>query len=106
MLIIKRDVEDLDEKLKELGFEPRYDEFTGEVEAYVKHNDLKISGVTGLGLKIKAEIRAKSRLRLFKKNFADEKVWTINCYDSYFDVDMLYDLFEAGLVEKIDGKEL
>lgn len=89
MLKIKDDV-----NLKELekfGFKPKYDEDTGEIEAYVEEN----TKITFKRLCINRK-NVKSILRIYKKS---EK-WSISADSDYFDIDTLYDLITAGLVEK------
>lgn len=89
MLRIKEGI-DLKE-LEKFGFRPKYDEDTGEITAYIIERKCE-------GLFIKKEIPLK-RFRIYKLK---ANYWKINPYDSnYFDVDTLYDLIQAGLVEKI-----
>lgn len=91
MLKIKDDVNI--EELKKFGFKPKYDEDTGEVIAYQKIN--KETEYDGLIVNIE---KIKSEIRIFKR----AKVgWLINKYREYADLDTLYELIQAGLVEKI-----
>lgn len=47
----------------------------------------------------------KSIIRIYKFNLNKGKTeWRINKYNDYFDVDTLYDLIQAGLVEKVEDK--
>lgn len=86
-----------DVNLKELenfGFKPKYDEDTGKINAYVKH----IKETEHEGLFIKLE-KSKSKIRIFRRSDTD---WRINAYQDRFDIDTLFDLIQAGLVEKIE----
>ena len=91
MLKIKDDV-DLRE-LENFGFKAKYDEDTGKIKAYEKTN--KETEYEGLIVNIE---RIKSRIRIFKQR---KEGWLINKYNEYFDIDTLYDLIQAGLVEKV-----
>ena len=91
MLKIKDDV-DIRE-LKRFGFKPKYYEDTGEVIAYQRIN--KETEYDGLIVNIE---KIKSEIRIFKRT---KKGWLINKYKELFDIDTLYDLIQAGLVEKI-----
>ncbi len=92
MLKIKDDV-DLKE-LEKFGFKPKYDEDTGRINAYIKKNYEK--EYMGLGI---TKETLKSQFRIFKRTKTD---WRINPYKDYYDIDTLYDLIQAGLVEKIE----
>lgn len=81
-------------KLKGYGFKPKYDEDTGEIIAYEKVNNK----VEYMGLRIKLE-ETKSKIRVFKRT---RKGWLINPYKELFDIDTLYDLIQAGLIEKVE----
>ncbi len=91
MLKIKDNI-DLKE-LEKFGFKPKYDEDTGKVIAYQKTN--KETEYEGLIVNIE---KIKSQIRIFKR---EKTGWVINKYNSYFDEDILYDLIQAGLVEKV-----
>ncbi len=94
MLKIKDNV-DLRE-LEKFGFKPKYDEDTGKITSYEK----KIEKREYLGLRVTLET-IHSKIRIFKA-FRQEKVeWRINQYNDYFDIDTLYDLIKADLVEKV-----
>lgn len=80
-------VDNVEEYLAEFGFKPKYDEDTGKIKAYEKRN--KVS--KWMGIKIKPAT-IETKIRIFKKT---KKVWAINPYDSYFDVDTLFDLIQA-----------
>ena len=92
MLKIKDDV-DLKE-LKKFGFKPKYDEDTGKINAYEKRNKEK----EYIGLMVKEIETIKSKIRVFRRT---DKEWRINPYNDLFDVDTLYDLIKADLVEKV-----
>lgn len=91
MLKIKDNV-DLEE-LKKFGFKPKYDENTGKIKAYEKVKKEK----EYMGLSVTIET-IKSKIRIFRRT---DKEWRINTYNEYFDVDTLYDLIKADLVEKV-----
>lgn len=81
------------EKLKDFGFKPKYDVDTGEIIAYEKKNTEK----SYIGLTI-VSVEVKSFIRI-SKGYKNQ--WKINPYNDKFDIDMLYDLIQAGLVEKV-----
>lgn len=91
MLKIKDNV-DLKE-LEKFGFKPRYSEDTGKVIAYEKIDEKE----KYIGLTTKKET-ITVKIRIFKRN---TKNWVINKYKEYADLDTLYDLIRADLVEKI-----
>lgn len=91
MLKIKENV-DLKE-LEKFGFRPKYNEDTGKIRAYEKH--IKEEEYIGLNVTIQ---HTKTKIRIFKK---EREQWCINPLTDYFDIDTLYDLIQAGLVEKI-----
>lgn len=93
MLKIKDNI-DIEEVAQVFGFKPKYDEDTGEAIAYEKIHPLKDRGVI-----IKKE-QEKKRIKISRRRDTDEKVWRINPYYSYFDIDTLFDLIQDGLVEK------
>lgn len=90
MLKIKDNV-DLRE-LEKFGFKPKYDEDTGKIKAYEKIK--KEEEYMGLGI---TRATIKSKIRIFRRTDIE---WRINPYSEYFDVDTLYDLIKADLVEK------
>lgn len=90
MLKIKDDIGI--ERLKAYGFTPRFDEYTGQVSHYVKVT----TDIADYGIKIKHEL--DKRIRIFKDR---KERWIIYKCDDYLDMDTLYDLIQAGLVEKI-----
>ena len=94
MLKIKDSV-DLKE-LEKFGFKPKYDENTGEICAYEK----KVQENEYEGLLVTLQ-RTKSKIRIFKGFKGRNIIWKINRYNDYFDIDTLYDLIQAGLVEKV-----
>lgn len=92
MLKIKDDV-----NLKELekfGFKPKYDEDTGKIKAYEKIK--KEKKYMGLGI---TRTTIKGKIRIFRRTDIE---WKINPYNEYIDVDTLYDLIKADLVEKVE----
>lgn len=95
MLKIKDSV-DLKE-LEKFGFKPKYDENTGEICAYEK----KVLKNEYEGLIVTLQ-ETKSKIRIFKSFQGRKVVWKINRYNDYFDIDTLYDLIQAGLVEKVE----
>ena len=90
MLKIKDNV-DLKE-LEKFGFKPKYDEDTEKIKAYEKIK--KEEEYMGLSVTIET---TKSKIRIFRKTDIE---WRINPYSEYFDVDTVYDLIKADLVEK------
>lgn len=88
-----RDEVDLKE-LEKFGFKAKYDEDTGKIKAYEKVNKEE----EYLGLGVTKEI-IKSKIRIFKRTNVE---WRINPYKELFDVDTLYDLIKADLVEKVE----
>lgn len=92
MLKIKDSV-DLEE-LERFGFKPKYDENTGKIKAYEKIK--KEEEYMGLGI---TRTTIKGKIRIFRRTDIE---WRINPYNEYFDVDTLYDLIKADLVEKVE----
>lgn len=95
MLKIKNNV-DLKE-LEKFGFKPKYDENTGNICAYEK----KILKNEYEGLLVTLQ-ETKSRIRIFRRYTKKITIWVIQKYNDYFDIDTLYDLIQAGLVEKVE----
>ena len=93
MLRIKSNV-DL-KKLEEFGFKAKYDENTGEICAYQKKCE---KDVRGLLITI---TETTSLIRIYRAFIGKNIEWRINKYNDYFDIDTLYDLIQAGLVEKV-----
>lgn len=92
MLKIKDEI-DINE-LRKFGFKPKYHEDTGEIIAYQKTNkEIEYEGLT-----VKLET-VKSEIRIFKRTKVG---WIINKYKERADLDTLYDLIQAGLVEKME----
>lgn len=81
--------------LKNYGFKPKYDEDTGEIIAYIKINNKKHKGII-------IKEATKRKLRIFKYYRKGKTEWKINPYSEYIDLDTLYDLIQAGLVEKVE----
>lgn len=96
MLKIKDDV-DLKE-LERFGFKPKYDEDTGKVCTYQKKCEKDVGGL------LISIVETTSFIRIYKAFVGRNIEWRINPYSDYFDVDTLYDLIQAGLVEKVEGK--
>lgn len=94
MLRIKSNV-DL-KKLEEFGFKAKYDEDTGKVCAYQKKCEKDVGGLLISITETTSIIRI---YRFFKRKSIE---WRINKYNDYFDIDTLYDLIQAGLVEKVE----
>lgn len=95
MLKLKDNV-DLKE-LEKFGFKAKYDENTGNICAYEK----KILKNEYEGLFITLQ-ETKSRIRIYRRYTKKITIWVIQKYNDYFDIDTLYDLIQAGLVEKVD----
>ena len=95
MLKIKDNVEL--KELEKFGFKPKYNEDTGEIKAYEKVK--KEEEYRGLTITIE---KTKSKIRIFKAFKSNNVEWRINPYCGYFDEDTLYDLIQAGLVEKVE----
>lgn len=96
MLKIKDNV-DL-KKLEKFGFKAKYDEDTGKVNAYQKKLEKDIGGL------LISITETKSLIKIFRAPNEKNTEWRINHYNDYFDVDTLYDLIQAGLVEKVDRR--
>lgn len=80
------------EGLLNYGFKPRYDEVTGEIEAYIK---------TSTESRFKALVIKRKKNKFIIKIFKRSNIeWRIIAYSDYFDLDTLYDLITAGLIEK------
>ena len=88
MLRIRDDV-DIKE-LEKFGFEPRYDEETGEISHYV------------IPYRNCFEIRKKKKIR-FRVSKHGGTTWLFDNYGitNPDKLDVLYDLIQAGLVEKV-----
>lgn len=92
MLKIKNNV-DLKE-LEKFGFKAKYDENTGKICAYQKKCEKDVGGL------LISVIETTSLIRIYKAFKGENVEWQINRYNDYFDIDTLYDLIQAGLVEK------
>lgn len=90
-----RDNVDLKE-LEKFGFKPKYDEDTGNIIAYKK----VVTKTFSTGILIKKTEYKKTKIRIYKNVF--KKIWVIDNYGDFYDLDTLYDLIKAGLVEKIN----
>lgn len=92
MLKIKDNV-DLKE-LEKFGFKPKYDENTGQICAYQKKCEKDVGGL------LVNITETTSLIRIYRAFKGKNKIWRINKYNDYFDIDTLYDLIQAGLIEK------
>ena len=92
MLKIKDDV-DLKE-LEKFGFKAKYDENTGRICAYQKKCEKDVGGL------LVTITETTSLIRIYRAFKGKNVEWRINRYNNYFDIDTLYDLIQAGLVEK------
>jgi hypothetical protein len=93
MLKIRDDV-DLKE-LEKFGFKPKYSEDTGNIIAYERYKyDKRYEDI---------RIIKYEKVRTFRifRTPTKKIEWRINPYDTYFDLDLIYDLIQAGLVEKV-----
>lgn len=110
MLKVKDNV-DIKE-LEKFGFKPKYSEDTGELVEYFYVN-VDNFGFTK-GIKVKKKTQKPNRLRIrftFKKNklgvplVKESKVWKVDA-ENYYDIDfdILFDLIQAGLIEKVEAE--
>ena len=97
MLKIKDDV-DLKE-LEKFRFKPKYNENTGEICAYQKKCEKDVGGL------LITITETTSLIRIFRTFRMKNVEWRINQYNNYFDIDTLYELIQAGLVEKVEDKQ-
>lgn len=81
-------------ELEKFGFKTKYDENTGEICAYQKKSEKDVGGL------LISIVETTGLLRIYKAFKGENVVWRINRYNDYFDIDTLYDLIQAGLVEK------
>lgn len=93
MLKIKNNV-DLKE-LERFGFKAKYDEDTGKVRAYQKKCEKDVEGL------LISITETTSLIRIYRAFRGKNIEWRIDKYNDYFDIDTLYDLIQAGLVEKV-----
>lgn len=108
MLKIKDDV-DLKE-LEEIGFKPKYDEDTGELCEYFwvtkKEKYFSIFGINIRPNKNESEPKRIKIKTIFKKDYKSKvwnKIWVVNNYQyNCTDLDKIYDLIQAGLIEKVE----
>lgn len=83
MLKIKDNIEL--KELEKFGFEPRYDEYTGKIKSYAYVNE---------------KIEIKNRLIPFHRDYNEYGEINKEYYNSNI-VEVLYDLIQSGLVEKV-----
>ena len=112
MLKIKDGV-DLKE-LEKFGFKPKYSEENGKLTEYffVNNKETSISMFLGISIIRKNVKNNEKKLRIRKifkrdnKGFPivnEAKIWVIDNYNyQCTDFDKLYDLIQAGLVEKVE----
>ena len=112
MLKIKDSV-DLKE-LEKIGFKPKYSEENGELVEYffVNNKETSISKFLGISIIKKDTSLRNKKIRIrkaFKKDYRglplinESKIWIIDNYNyQCTDFDILYDLIQAGLVEKVE----
>lgn len=96
MLKIKEEVEL--KELEKFGFKAKYNEDTGEVQAYQKKCKKDVGGL------LISRTETTSLIRIYRAFKGKNIEWRINKYNEYFDIDTLYDLIQAGLVEKVEGE--
>ena len=81
------------------GFKPKFDEDTGEIVALVFDVNNHINEDLVITRK-----KSKTRLfRIFRQKYSPNKdIWVISKYQSYFNIDILYELIKADLIERIE----
>lgn len=110
ILVLSKDT--LAEKLVELGFKPKYDEYTEELKEYFYVNTEESGNPRMLGIQFKKRKVEPWKLR-FRFTFGRDKrgvpdlkkgkFWVIdNSAYYYTDFDKLYDLIKLDIVEKMD----
>ena len=82
-------------ELEKFGFKAKYDENTGEICAYQKKCEKDVGGL------LITITETTSLIRIYRAFIGKNIEWRINKYNDYFDIDTLYDLIQAGLVEKV-----
>ena len=82
-------------ELEKFGFKPKYDENTGRICAYQKKCEKDVGGL------LITITETTSLIRIYRAFIGKNIEWRINKYNDYFDIDTLYDLIQAGLVEKV-----
>ena len=101
--------------LEKFGFKPKYSEKNGELIEYFFVNNKETSISMFLGIQIVKKdvgLKKKRKLRILKTFRRDHrgvplvkegKIWIIDNYNyHYTDFDILYDLIQAGLLEKVN----
>ena len=101
-------------ELEKFGFKPKYSEENGELVEYFFVNNKETSISMFLGIQIvKKNVGLKERKLRIRKTFKRDyrgvplvkkgKIWAIDNFNyQYTDFDILYDLIQAGLVEKVE----
>lgn len=85
--------------LKKYGFKPKYDENTGEITIYLKTTPDNVKEIRFERIEEK-----KKRIRFFKRRMNGTYRFILSDWDTeYLDIYTLYDLIQAGLVEKVEG---
>lgn len=81
-------------ELEKFGFKAKYNEDTGRICAYQKKCEKDVGGL------LITITETTSLIRIYKAFKGRNEVWRINSYNDYFDIETLYDLIKAGIVEK------
>lgn len=101
-------------ELEKFGFKPKYSEENGQLVEYFFVNNKETSIPKFLGISIiKRNVGVKNKKikirKRFKKDYRgvplvnESKIWIIDNYNyQCTDFDILYDLIQAGLVEKVE----
>lgn len=82
-------------ELEKFGFKAKYDEDSGKVCAYQKKCEKDVGGL------LITITETTSLIRIYRAFIEKNIEWRINKYNDCFDIDTLYDLIQAGLVEKV-----
>ena len=104
MLRIKKDV-DLKE-LEKFGFKPKYDENTGEIKEYYKEYIEPDKNYASGYYRETIKFFVENKKRIFKSHRSCcGGSWDLfNQHTGYKTIDLIYDLIQAGLVEKVEEK--
>lgn len=85
--------------LREYGFRPKYDEDNGKLKGYFKATPDSLKKVW-----FERKEEKKKRIRFFKRRIEGTDRFLLADWDTeYLDIYTLYDLIQAGLVEKVEG---